>query len=132
MTMKRTNDVWGGRTALQLTSFDGVSYRSGLIDQSKTHHYASDLDFIGKKPALRNGAIKSDDVGTLHSVDALFMSNLWQVPMQFSIINGTLSMAYVENVVSGQTSWFNWGDVFARWTWSDMSSRDWQRVIDGE
>jgi hypothetical protein len=132
MTFKRTNDKLAGRTALQLTMFNGVSYRSGLVDQDKRFHYASDLDFFNSKPKLRNGSLKTDNVGTTHSIDGLFMFNLWQKPMLANVINGIVSVANVDEVVAAETTYRTWGDVYEQFTWSDMDSRTWQQVIDKE
>lgn len=132
MSFKRCNDVWGGRVALQQTLFSGVSYNSGKIDQSKGFHYSSDLNFFGSKPKLRNGAIKSDAMGSTYSVDGLFHFSLWSSPMQGSIQNGVLSLAFVSDVIQGQTQYSTWGDVYDRYSWQQMDGRTWLEILEGE
>ena len=131
MSFARKNDRLAGRVALKQTTFNGVSYRDGVVDQPKQYHYMSDFDCFGGKLSLRAGAIKSDQTGSTYPVEGLFPFNLWHKPMQGSIQNGVLSMAFVDDVIAGRTGYFTWGDVFDRYTWADMDARTWLDVLEG-
>jgi hypothetical protein len=114
MTFIPINDRVAGITSKTLASFRGTHTNYSAVDMPDEFAYVSDMDCDDEKLKLRAGYVKTDS-GQTATVGSLFGVELGGLKLLASVVNGSLSLRPLSDVVSliMFLSMMMWADVSA-------------------
>jgi len=128
MTFKPTNDTKSKRSSRSVRKFQGSHYGVGRTDQRAGLAYVVDFDFMKDRMQLRSGKRKNSEHGYNDSIDGVVDISMMQRELMGVIVDGTMAIYTIEDVLAGRGRYYTWQEVKDNFTWGELRGKTWDEL----